>query len=72
MRIQVAIHIQHFMSMRIRIRIQIQGFDDQKFDKIYSWKKTYIFLIKNCFLIPRPPCKTSKLQKSSFLKKENI
>ncbi len=36
-------------------QVGIQGFDDQKLEKIYSWKKLDIFLIKNCNLvIPRP------------------
>ncbi len=44
------------VSVRIRIRIQIQihiqGFDDQKLGKFYSWNKIlYIFLIKNCNLL---------------------
>jgi hypothetical protein len=72
-----------FIFFHIRIRIQhlrmdtnpdpdpvrIQGFNDQKLKKNYSWKKITFFLIKNCnlpipkfFLIkncnlpfPRPP-----------------
>ncbi len=31
-----------------RDTIRIQGFDDQKFKKIYSWKKVIFFWIKNC------------------------
>jgi hypothetical protein len=44
-----------FFSMRIGIKIQ--GFDDQKLEKIYSCQNVlFIFLIKNCnLLIPRPP-----------------
>ncbi len=50
----------HFLRIRIqRLRletytdpdpdpIRIQGLNDQKFKKNYSWKKNYIFLIKNC------------------------
>jgi hypothetical protein len=57
--------------MRIRIRIQIQGFDVQKLEKNLQLKKAYIFLIKNCnLIIPRPPKRTSKLQKSSILKRK--
>ncbi len=35
-----------FLTMRIQIRtgIQILGFDDQKLEKIYSWKKIAIYL----------------------------
>ncbi len=52
------------IRIRFRIRIRIHGFDDQKWGKIYSWKKFDIFFyIKNCnLLIPRPPKRTSKLQ----------
>jgi hypothetical protein len=57
MRIRMRTGIQHFRSMRIRI--QIQGFDDQKLGKIYPLKKTFIYgilLMKNYNLaIPRPP-----------------
>ncbi len=38
------IRIQHFRSMRMRIRIQ--GVDDQKFKPIYSWKDQYFFVQK--------------------------
>ncbi len=49
--------------IRIRIRIpdpdpiRIQGLNDQKLEKNYSWKKVnFFFIIKNCNLpIPRPP-----------------
>ncbi len=68
------IRIQHFSWLRIRIRIQFwtQGFDDQKLEKIYSWKK-WIFFDKNFNLvIPRSPYRTHKLQeKPSALKKEH-
>jgi hypothetical protein len=38
------------------IPIRIQGFNDQKMDKNYSWKNIKFFLIKNYNLpIPRPP-----------------
>ncbi len=59
---------QHFKWIRIRIRIQ--GFDEQKYKK-YSW---IIFLkIKNCnFLIRRPPQRASQLQeKPSAPKREH-
>jgi hypothetical protein len=66
LRIRIRIRIQRFWS--IRIRIQIQGFDDQKLEKIYDWKKNILNL-----LIPRPPERTSKLQqKSSLLKREHL
>ncbi len=64
---QIRIRIQHLFQLRIRIQIprrirnriqfQIQGFDDQKLNKIYSWKFFYLFFfLKNCYLlIPRPP-----------------
>ncbi len=39
-RIWIGIRIQHFLSLRIRI--QIQGFDDQNLEKICSWKIIYI------------------------------
>ncbi len=46
----IRIRIQHFLSMRIRI--QVQGCDDQKLEK--NLQK--LQLIKNCNLhIPRPP-----------------
>jgi hypothetical protein len=46
------------------IRIRIQGFNDQKLKKNYSWKKLTFFWIKNYNLpIPRPPYRTFKLQK---------
>ncbi len=52
----IRIQIQHLRLNRIPMRIQIQGFYDRKLEKIYSWKKWVIFLIKNCNLvIPRPP-----------------
>ncbi len=63
----IRIRIQHF---RLNTDpdldpIRIQGFDDQNFDKIYSWKKIIkysIYLIKNCNLpIPKPPYRTPKL-----------
>jgi hypothetical protein len=61
---RIRIRIQHFLSMRIRI--QIQDFDDQKLEKNLLQKK-YIFLIKNCnLLIPRPPKRTSRLQDKSL------
>ncbi len=37
--------------MQIRIHFRIQGFDDQTFLKIYSWKKTFIFWIQNTYYI---------------------
>ncbi len=53
------IRVQHFSQLRIRIRIQfqIQGFDDQKIEKICSCKTFfYIFWIENFnLLILRPP-----------------
>ncbi len=47
------IRIQHFLSMRIRI--QIQGFDDQKYEKIYSRNRFYLYFYDQKFIIPRPP-----------------
>ncbi len=44
------IHIQHIRSMQMRIRIQ--GFDDQKFTKIYSWKNQFFFVQKLQFTYP--------------------
>jgi hypothetical protein len=38
--------------MRIRIRNQMQGFDDQKFEKIYSRKKLAFFDEKLQFTNP--------------------
>jgi hypothetical protein len=53
--VSLRIRIQHFLSMRIRIRIQIHGFDDQKIGEKLKLKN-YIFLIKNCnLLIPMRP-----------------
>jgi hypothetical protein len=50
----IRIRIRHFRVNTVPIRIQ--GFDDQKLEKIYSWKKTYFFFIKIYDLpIPRAP-----------------
>ncbi len=72
------IRIQHFrlmrIRMRIRIRIQVEGSDDQKLIKVYNWKKNLIlFFIKSCnLLIPRFSLRTSKQQeKASALKREH-
>jgi hypothetical protein len=47
----------------MRIRIQIQGFGDQKFKKKLQLQKILRLYIKNCYLlIPRPPFRTAKLQ----------
>jgi hypothetical protein len=55
MRIWMRILIKHFRSMRIRIWIQIQFFDDQKLEKISAENFNFIFLMKNCNLvIPGP------------------
>ncbi len=56
-----------------RIRIRIQGIDNQNKLRIYSWKKIIFLKIKNChLLIPRPPRMTSKLhEKPSALKREH-
>ncbi len=54
--------------------IRILGFDDQKFIKIYRWKKNNLtFLIKSGSLpIPRPHKSTFKLKKKpSALKREH-
>ncbi len=55
------------------MRIRIQGFDDQKLKKIYSWNFFIYFFGQNFnLIILRPLQKTSKLQeKSSSLKKEH-
>jgi hypothetical protein len=42
MRVRIWIRIR----IRIQIQIQIQGFDDQKFEKIYSWKFLFYFFDK--------------------------
>jgi hypothetical protein len=43
-------------SMRIRIWIQIQGFDDKKWEKFYNQKKKNIFLNQKLqFTYPWPP-----------------
>ncbi len=39
------------IRMRIRIRIKFQGFDDQKLEKIDSWKFFFIILIKIAFYL---------------------
>jgi hypothetical protein len=39
---------------RILIRIRIQALDDQKLEKIYSWKKILFFGNKNCNLQEKP------------------
>jgi hypothetical protein len=68
------IRIQHFMlnTDPDLDPIRIQGFDDQKLEKIYSLKNS-IFLIKNYNLpITRPLERTSKLQKKpSAFKREH-
>jgi hypothetical protein len=46
----------------MRMRIQIQGFDDQKMGKIYSSKKIYIFSIKSCNLLPYPQASIKDVQ----------
>jgi len=49
-----------------------RGFDEQKTKKNYSWKKILIFFINYNLPIPRPPYRTSKLQKKpSALKREH-
>ncbi len=40
-----------FYAEYLLIWIRIQGFDDQKLGKIYSWKNGYFFLLKNCNLL---------------------
>ncbi len=42
------------IPMRIQIQFQNQGFDDQKLEKIYSWKFLYLF-IKICNLLFHMP-----------------
>jgi hypothetical protein len=61
---------QAFQVNRIRYRIRIQGFDDQKNEKKCFF---YIFFIKNLnLLILRPSYRTSKLQeKPSALKRDH-
>ncbi len=45
--IRIQIQSQHFKSMRIWIRYQVQGFDDHNFTQFYSWrKKVNIFFQK--------------------------
>ncbi len=70
--VSMRIRIQHFRSMRIRI--QIQGFDDPKICNIYSWNFfKYILLIKNCYLfIPRPHKGRLSYRRSLQPSKENI
>jgi hypothetical protein len=51
MLIRIGIRIQHFKSMGIRI--QIQGFDDQKLEKFTAENIT--FLDKKNYNIARPP-----------------
>jgi hypothetical protein len=59
--------------MQIRVRIRIQGFDDQKFEKMYMYSLKNIFWVKNCYLLnPKPPLRVSKLQENpSAQKKEH-
>jgi hypothetical protein len=49
--VSLRILIQHFLSMRIRIRIQIQGFDDQKFEGKLQLEKNLNFFIKNAIYL---------------------
>ncbi len=61
---RIRIHFFRIRIQRLRLEvntdpdpdpIRIQGFNDQKLKKNYSWKKKN-FVIKNCNLpIPRPP-----------------
>jgi hypothetical protein len=41
------------LPLRIRIQFRIQGFDDQKLVKIYSWEFLYIFLSKIAIYLSR-------------------
>jgi hypothetical protein len=62
--------IQHLLAMRhrIRIRIQIQCFDDQKLEKIYSWNKIKdVKATGEAFIPQKKTSNTSKLKFSSFL-----
>ncbi len=51
------------------IPIRIQGFVDQKLTKIYNKNKYFVLFFKSkttIYPIPRPPQRTSKLQKEAF------
>ncbi len=66
----IRIRIQHLGWIPIQIRIQsgsrVLG-DDQKFKKIYCWKKNYFFKIKNYNLpFPRPSIKDVRVTKEAF------
>ncbi len=52
--------------------IRIPSFDDQKLKKLCNWKKIFFFSSKTTIYLPRPPERTSKLQKSLQPSKENI
>ncbi len=43
--VRIRIRIQYFFKLRIRFQFQIQGFADQKFKKIESWK-FYIYIYR--------------------------
>jgi hypothetical protein len=70
---RIRIRIQHFRLNIDPDPIRIHGIDDQKLEnKFTAGKKIHFFKIKNYNLPkPRPPSRTSKLQKKpSALKKE--
>jgi hypothetical protein len=65
--IRIRIQIQHFRLNTDLDPIQIQGFNDQKLEKITAEKKLN-FLDQNYILpTPRPPSRTSKLLKIFLL-----
>ncbi len=59
--------------MRIRIQFQIQGFDDQKLEKIYSWKFLFLFFDQKLqFTYPYASLKDAQATEEAFnLKREH-
>ncbi len=68
--------IQYFLSMRIQIRFWIRinkGFDDQKLEKVYSWKYLHFLDQKLKFSYPYASIKDVKIQEKSFsLEREHL
>jgi hypothetical protein len=52
--------------MRIRIQFQIQGFDDQKLNNIYSWNFFYFFYQKLQFTYPQASLKYAQATEEAF------
>jgi hypothetical protein len=70
---RIRIRIQHFRSMWMRMRIQIQDFDDQKFKNLTAEKKLLIIVKKNAIYLSLGLHKgRPSYRRSLQLSKENI